>query len=174
MECGCSREKTMPNLPLNSQNLPYPDPIHPIIVHFVIAMVLFSFFCDLMGYFIHNLRLLEVSFWNMFVASGAILLAVMFGQFEAGLANNYTASQPTLNFHTVMGWSLAVLVVAVTAWRFVIRNRNPLRIPPAYLGVGTFLICLVLLQVYLGSKLFWVYGLHVEPVVEAMKQGVPL
>ncbi|MBD2592924.1 DUF2231 domain-containing protein [Nostoc spongiaeforme FACHB-130] len=159
-------------LPLNSQNLPYPDPIHPIIVHFVIAMVLLSFVFDVAGYFIHNVRLFEVSFWNLLVAAVAIFLAVIFGQFEAGLAQVYTAVQPTLNFHTIMGWSLAVLVVAITAWRFVIRNRNPLKVPPAYLGVATFLICLVFLQVYLGSKLFWVYGLHVEPVVEAMKQGV--
>ncbi len=26
---------------LNDQGLPYPDPLHPIIVHFVIAMVFF-------------------------------------------------------------------------------------------------------------------------------------
>lgn len=162
----------MPDLPLNSQNLPYPDPIHPIIVHFVIAMVLFSFVFDLVGYFTHNVRLFEVSFWNMLVAAVAIFLAVIFGQFEAGLAQIYPAVQATLNLHTIMGWSLAVLVVAVTAWRLVIRNHNPRKVPPAYLGVATFLICLVLLQVYLGSKLFWVYGLHVEPVVEAMKQGV--
>ncbi|BAY21364.1 hypothetical protein NIES2100_11160 [Calothrix sp. NIES-2100] len=162
----------MPALPLNSQNLPYPDPLHPIIVHFVIAMVFFSFVCDVVGYFSRNARLFEVSFWNMLVAAIAIFAAIIFGQFEAGLAQVYPAVQPTLNFHTIMGWSLGAIVAAITGWRFVIRHRNPLKIPPAYLGIATFLICLVFLQVYLGSKLFWVYGLHVEPVVEAMKQGV--
>lgn len=158
-------------VPLNSQDLPYPDPIHPIVVHFVIAMVIFSFFCDLVGYFSRDRRLFEVSFWNMFVAAIAIFVAVIFGQFEAGLAQVYDAVQPTLNLHTVMGWSLSAIVVAITAWRFVMRARNPQKIPIAYLGVATFLVCLVCLQVYLGSKLVWVYGLHVEPVVEAMKRG---
>ncbi|MEH1835318.1 MAG: DUF2231 domain-containing protein [Nostoc sp.] len=162
----------MPSLSLNNQDLPYPDPLHPIIVHFVIAMVLFSFICDVLGYFTRNVRLFEVSFWNMFVASAAIFVAVIFGQFEAGLANIYQAVQPTLNYHTILGWSLAAIVVAIAAWRFVIRNRNPRKISAAYLGAATFLVCLVFLQVYLGSKLFWVYGLHVEPVVQAMKQGV--
>ncbi|MEJ6485893.1 DUF2231 domain-containing protein [Nostoc punctiforme UO1] len=78
-------------LPLNNANLPYPDPLHPIIVHFAIAMVFFSFFCDVVGYFTRNHRLLEVSFWNMFVASVSIFLAVIFGQFEAGLAQPYEA-----------------------------------------------------------------------------------
>ncbi|WP_414754223.1 DUF2231 domain-containing protein [Anabaena sp. CCY 9910] len=157
---------------LNSQNLPYPDPIHPIVVHFVIAMVFFSFFCDLVGYFTRNPRLFEVGFWNMFVAAIAIFVAIIFGQFEAGLAQVYPAVQSTLNFHTIMGWSLGAIVAAITAWRWVIRNRHPLKVPSAYLGVATFLICLVFLQVYLGSKLFWVYGLHVEPVVEAMNQRI--
>lgn len=158
-------------MPLNNQNLPYPDPIHPIIVHFVIAMVFFSFVCDVVGYFTRNPRLFEVSFWNLFVAAIAIFLAVIFGQFEAGLANVYDAVEPVLNFHTILGWSLSAIIVAITAWRFVIRLRNPSKIPPVYLGIATFLVCLVSLQTYLGTKLVWVYGLHIGPVVEAMKQG---
>ena len=159
-------------LALNDQNLPYPDTLHPIIVHFVIAMVFFSFCCDVLGYLTRRHHLFEVSFWNMFVASICIFLAVIFGQFEAGLAQPYEAVKPTLNSHTVTGWSLAVILVAVTAWRFVIRARNPLKIPPAYLGVATFLVCLVGFQVFLGSQLVWVYGLHVESVVEATKKGL--
>ncbi len=159
-------------LTLNDQDLPYPDPIHPIVVHFVIAMVLFSFLCDLLGYFTRRHSLFEVSFWNLFVATIAIFVAILFGQFEAGLANVYPVVKPTLNFHTVTGWSLSAILVAITAWRFVIRNRDPLKVPPAYLGVATFLSCLVVLQTYLGTQLVWVYGLHVEPVVQAAKQGL--
>jgi uncharacterized membrane protein len=83
----------MPTLSLNSQNLPYPDPIHPIVVHFVIAMVFFSFFCDVVGYFTRNYRLYEVSFWNLTVASVSTLIAVLFGQFEAGIAQPYEAAK---------------------------------------------------------------------------------
>lgn len=162
----------MPALPLNSENLPYPDPIHPIIVHFVIAMVLFSFICDVIGYLTRRHRLFEVSFWNLVVASVSIFLAVLFGQFEASLAQPYAPVHDTLNLHTITGWSLSALLIAITAWRFVIRNRDPIRIPTAYLGVATLLTCLVCFQTYLGTQLVWVYGLHVEPIVEAAKQGI--
>ncbi len=50
--------------------------------------------------------------------------------------------------------------------------RSVKKIPPAYLGVATVLIFLVTFQVYLGTRLVWVYGLHIEPVVQAAKQGV--
>lgn len=56
------------NLPLNSHNLPYPDTLHPIVVHFVIAMVLFSVFCDVLGFLTRYYRLFSVSYWNLVVA----------------------------------------------------------------------------------------------------------
>lgn len=162
----------MLNLPLNNAGLPYPDPIHPIIVHFVIAMVFFSFLCDIFGYFTHNRRLFEVSFWNLLVATISIFLAVIFGQFEAGLSQPYEAVQSTLSLHTITGWLLAALIVVVTAWRFAIRRQNPLKISLFYLSAATLLSCLVFFQMILGSQLVWVYGLHVEPVVEATRQGI--
>lgn len=162
----------MPPLPTNSQNLPYPDPIHPIVVHFIIAMVLFSFLCDLIGYFTDSHHFFEVSFWNLFVATLAIFVAILFGQFEAGLANVYAASKSTLNLHTIIGWSLSAILVATFAWRLVIRNHNPLRIPRAYLGVATVVSFLVCFQTYLGSQLVWVYGFHVSPVIQAKEQGI--
>jgi len=183
----------MPDLPpLNSSALPYPDPMHPIIVHFVIAMVLFAFCCDVIGYFTHAPKLSNVSFWNMLVASIVIFFAIIVGQFEAGLAPTYPAVEAVLTRHQIIGWSLSVLVVGITAWRFVLRSsfasfegatpegatpegttssRSSFKIPPAYLGAATFLVVLVCLQVYLGSQLVWEYGLHVKPVVQAIEQG---
>lgn len=165
----------MPALPLNSSALPYPDPLHPVIVHFVIAMVLFAFCCDVAGRFIpfqkEKQKLFEVSFWNMIVASVAIFFAVIAGQFEAAIAPTYPAVESVLTRHQILGWSLSAIVVSMTAWRLVIRSRSLFQMPSAYLGAATFLAVLVCLQVYLGSQLVWEYGLHVKPVVQALQQG---
>ncbi|MBR8834540.1 MAG: DUF2231 domain-containing protein [Stigonema ocellatum SAG 48.90 = DSM 106950] len=157
---------------LNDHNLPYPDTIHPIVVHFVIAMVLFAFFCDVVGYLTRNSRFFEVSWWNMFFATISIFIAIIFGQIEAGLAEPYNAVEPVLNLHTLLGWSLSGIIAAITAWRYVIRLRDPQRLPILYLGVGVLLTVLVCLQVYLGDELVWVYGLHTVRVVEAVKEGL--
>ena len=158
--------------PLNDHNLPYPDTIHPIVVHFVIAMVLFAFFCDIVGYFTRNYKLYEVSWWNMFVATISIFIAIIFGQIEAGLAIAYDAVEPILNLHTLIGWSLSGIIAAITGWRYVIRSKDPKNIPAAYLGVGLLLTLIVFFQVYLGDELVWVYGLHTVDVVEAAKEGL--
>jgi uncharacterized membrane protein len=157
---------------LNDHNLPYPDTIHPIVVHFVIAMVVFAFFCDLVGYFTRNSRLFEVSWWNLFIATISIFVAIIFGQFEAGLAKPYEVAKSVLNLHTLIGWSLSGIIAAITAWRYVIRAQNPNRISIYYLAVGLLVTVIVGVQVYLGDELVWVYGLHTVPVVEAIKDGM--
>lgn len=157
---------------LNDHNLPYPDTIHPIVVHFVIAMVLFAFACDLIGYFTGKSRFYEVGWWNLFVATIAIFVAIIFGQFEAGLAKPYEVAKSVLNLHTLIGWSLSGIIAAMTAWRYVLRTRNPQKLPFHYLGAGLILALIVGMQVYLGDELVWVYGLHTVPVVEAVKDGM--
>jgi uncharacterized membrane protein len=157
--------------PLNDHNLPYPDTIHPIVVHFVIAMVLFAVLCDAIGYFTRNPRLYEVSWWNYFFATVSIFIAIIFGQVEAGLATPYADVETTLNLHSLLGWSLSGILAAITGWRYVIRIRDPKVLPVSFLGMGVLLTGLVFFQVYLGDLLVWVYGLHTVPVVEAFKEG---
>jgi uncharacterized membrane protein len=157
--------------PLNEHNLPYPDTIHPIVVHFVIAMVLFAFVCDIVGYFTRNPKLAEVSWWNLFFATIAIFIAVIFGQVEAGLAEPYSAAVSTLNLHTLIGWSLSGILAGITGWRYVIRSQNKPQLPLPYLVASVALVGLVIVQTYLGDLLVWVYGLHTVPVVEATRGG---
>ncbi|HYW18056.1 MAG TPA: DUF2231 domain-containing protein [Nodularia sp. (in: cyanobacteria)] len=157
---------------LNDHNLPYPDTMHPIVVHFVIAMVVFAFFCDILGYFTGKTHLFEVSWWNMFVATIAIFVAIIFGQFEAGLSQPYGLVKSVLNVHTLVGWSLSGIIASITAWRYVIRSRDPQKLPTNYMLAGLFLTLILGVQVYLGDQLVWVYGLHTVPVVEAVKEGI--
>jgi uncharacterized membrane protein len=157
--------------PLNDHNLPYPDTIHPIVVHFVIAMVLFAFFCDFIGYFTKNSRLYEVGWWNLFFSTIAIFIAVIFGQIEAGLSLAYNAVESTLNLHTIIGWFLSALLAGITGWRFVIRTRDPQVLPTSYLSVSLLLVGIVCFQTYLGDKLVWIFGLHTIPVVDAIREG---
>ncbi|MGA1623858.1 MAG: DUF2231 domain-containing protein [Synechocystis sp.] len=157
---------------LNDQNLPYPDTMHPVIVHFVIAMVFFAYLSDIVGHLTKQHRFLEVSWWNWLTAAIAIFFAVIVGEFEAALALPYPAAQPALDWHTVNGWSLSALLVGLTAWRGVIRVRNPLKIPFPFLLLATLLMVLVCLQIFLGNLVDWVYGLHTLPVVQATKQGL--
>lgn len=157
---------------LNDHNLPWPDTIHPIVVHFVIATALFTVVFDAIGLLARRPGLFEVSFWNLLVATSAIFVAIIFGQIEAGLANPYGGARELLNQHTTLGWALAGVLSVLTAWRYVIRLRDPASLPLAFLGAGGLLSVLVVVQVVLGDRLIWVYGLHTVPVVDAIRRGL--
>jgi uncharacterized membrane protein len=158
--------------PLNDHNLPWMDTIHPIVVHFVIAMALISVVFDLIGVFGRRPNLFEASFWNLIVATVAIFIAIIFGQIEAGLASPYGGARDVLNLHSTLGWSLAGVLAVLTGWRYVLRQRDPLQLPRAVLVVDAGLAVLVGAQVYLGNMLIWIYGLHTVPVVEAVRKGL--
>ena len=158
--------------PLNDHNLPWMDTIHPIVVHFVIAMAVIAVLFDLIGTLARRPALYEVSFWNLLVATAAIFVAIIFGQVEAGLAEPYGASREILNLHSTIGWSLAGVLAVLTGWRYVIRSRDPARLPSAFLGAGGLLVLLVVVQVKLGNELIWTYGLHTVPVVQAIRSGL--
>ncbi|MFM1901367.1 MAG: DUF2231 domain-containing protein [Synechococcaceae bacterium WB9_4xC_028] len=158
--------------PLNDKNLPWLDVIHPIVVHFVIAMALITVVFDLLGVITRRRNLFEVSFWNLVVATVAIFVAIIFGQIEAGLANPYGAARDLLNYHSTIGWSLAGVLGLLTGWRYVVRQKDPTVLPAGFLVIDGVLAVLVFCQVYLGDMLVWVYGLHTVPVVEAVRSGV--
>jgi uncharacterized membrane protein len=113
-----------------------------------------------------------VSFWNLLFATVAIFVAIIFGQVEAGLAQPYGRSADLLNWHSTLGWSLAGVLAVLSGWRYVVRGRDPRRLPLPYLAAGGLLVLLVTVQVSLGNQLVWVYGLHTVPVVEAARAGL--
>lgn len=158
--------------PLNDHNLPWMDTIHPIVVHFVIAMAVVSVLFDLVGVVARKPNLFEVSFWNLLFATAAIFVAIIFGQVEAGLADPYGASREILNWHSTLGWSLAGVLSLLTGWRYVLRSRDPQSLPLPFLAAGGVLAVLVAVQVTLGNQLIWIYGLHTVPVVEATRAGL--
>ena len=158
--------------PLNEKNLPWIDVIHPIVVHFVIAMALGAVVFDFVGIIFKKPNLFEVSFLNLIVATIAIFIAIVFGQIEAGLSNPYGISRDVLNYHSTIGWSLAGVLSVITGWRYVSRQSNPQVLSKGFVLIDIVLALLVCMQVYLGDMLVWIYGLHTVPVVQAVRDGL--
>ncbi|TVQ42230.1 MAG: DUF2231 domain-containing protein [Gloeocapsa sp. DLM2.Bin57] len=152
---------------LSEENLPYIDPIHAIVVHFVIAMVIISFIFEVAGYITKRQSLLNAAWWNLLVAGVMIFVAIFFGQFEAGLAEPSQAAQPVLNRHMAVGWLLLLLLPQLTLWQGITRYRNPSKVSLLQLGAKLIIVVLVFYQVMLGTQVFWVHGIHVKPVVQA-------
>ena len=68
--------------PLNDHNLPWMDTIHPIVVHFVIAMALITVVFDFIGAVTGRRSLFEVGWWNLLFATAAIFVAIICKSFK--------------------------------------------------------------------------------------------
>ena len=77
-----------------------------------------------------------------------------------------------MNYHSTIGWSLAAILSIITGWRYVSRQNNPNNLSLGFLFIDIMLALLVCIQVYLGDKLVWIYGLHTVPVVNAIRDGI--
>ncbi|XGV94769.1 MAG: DUF2231 domain-containing protein [Leptolyngbya sp. BL-A-14] len=159
----------MLNLTLNAYNLPYPMPLHSIAVHFVIAMVVVAAVFDVVGYFSGQQRFFNLGWWNLVIATIAIILAVGLGQFEAAIAVPSQGTQPTLDRHMAIGWLLLLILINLTLWRAVLRYHPKFPFSLFFLGTSALTVALVFYQVFLGTQLVWVHGLHVKPVIEARR-----
>jgi uncharacterized membrane protein len=135
-------------------------------------MALIAFVFDGIGVISRKPQLFEVSFWNLLFATGAIFVAIIFGQVEAGLAAPYGASRDILDIHTTIGWSLGGVLSLLTGWRYVLRNRDPQTLPATFVGAGAAVSALIVVQMILGDRLIWIYGLHTVKVVAAMREGL--
>tara|TARA_Y100001968_G_scaffold8503_1_gene7157 strand:+ start:10804 stop:11214 length:411 start_codon:yes stop_codon:yes gene_type:complete len=135
-------------------------------------MALIAVLFDFIGVITKRVNLFEVSFLNLVVATISIFIAIIFGQIEAGLSNPYGASRDILNYHSTLGWSLAAILSLITGWRYVDRQKNPKSISKVLLFIDIILAFFILIQVYLGDKLVWIYGLHTVPVVKAIREGL--
>ena len=88
--------------PLNYKDPLWLDVIHPIVVHFVIAMALITVIFDLIRVLTSKKNMFKLSLWNLIVSTVSIQIAIIFGQIEAGLANPYGA-RDIFNYHSTIG-----------------------------------------------------------------------
>jgi uncharacterized membrane protein len=137
-------------------------PMHPIFVHFTIALTSASLVFDALGFFLNKTSLGTAGGWTL-VGSGV----VTFMTISTGLTSSMRApieegeARSFLRAHMALGLTFFGLLVAVTFWRLWLwqseRSVSWLHL------VSLALVSLVMtLQGYLGGELVYRYGVGVE------------
>lgn len=138
--------------------------LHPILVHFAIALVLFGFFLDWLGSQREQASTQHAGRLCFLAGVGALGLAVLSGWVEQQLPRPPSVfdaqMQDVLFRHEYLGYGLFALFFVLAIIRVRIQNRLPfLFVLLALLGsVG------IILQGYLGGELVYRYGVGVRAV----------
>jgi uncharacterized membrane protein len=137
-------------------------PMHPIFVHFTIALTSASLVFDALGFFLNKASLTAAGGWTLL---GSALITLM--TISTGLTSSTRApieegeARSFLRTHMALGLIFFGLLVAVTFWRLWLW-QNELSVSWWYL-ISLAVVSLVMtVQGYLGGELVYRYGVEVE------------
>jgi uncharacterized membrane protein len=137
-------------------------PMHPIFVHFTIALTSASLVFDALGFFLGKTSLTNAGGWTLL---GSALMTLM--TISTGLTSSTRApvaegeARSFLRAHMALGLIFFGLLVAVTFWR-VSLWQNGRGVSWLYLMSLGVVSLVMSLQGYLGGELVYRYGVEVE------------
>lgn len=125
-------------------------PIHPILVNFTAALVPVSFAAELLGRFLKKPSLTGTAWWTLLAAAMVTPLTAAAGWYWKSQMDMAGMDSRQMAVHQWLGISLAILFIAVTAWRgrMFRRDRTP---GYGYLAMLAALVGLLTLQGHLGG-----------------------
>src|ERR671928_1929119 len=137
-------------------------PMHPIFVHFTIALTSASLVFDALGFFFGKASLTAAGGWTL-VGSALMTLATL----STGLTSATRApveegeARSFLRAHMALGFIFYGLLVAIFFWRISLWQSGQ-SVSWLYLAALAFVSLVMTVQGYLGGELVYRYGVEVE------------
>ena len=137
-------------------------PLHPIFVHFSIALTGASLGFDLAGAVLDHASLATAGWWNLAAAAIVTPATIVTGiisrarlPMEEGSARSY------MRAHTALGPIFFGALLLMTIWRAALWDRAA-TVPWTYLAAMVGLIGIMVVQGYLGGELVYRFGAEVQ------------
>lgn len=137
-------------------------PMHPIFVHFTIALTSASLVFDSLGFFFSKPSLTAAGGWTLVSSAVMTLITISTGltsstraPVEEGEARSF------LRAHMALGLIFFGLLVAMTLWRLSLW-QNEQGVSWLYLTAMVLVTLVMTIQGYLGGELVYRYGVEVE------------
>ena len=145
-------------------------PLHPIFVHYTIALTSASLVFDALGFFLGKASLTAAGGWTL-VGSALATLATLF----TGLTSSTRApveegeARSFLRAHMALGLIFYGLLVALTFWRVSLWQAGP-GVSWWYLAALAIVSLVMAAQGYLGGELVYRYGVEVRQTYRELPQ----
>jgi len=137
-------------------------PMHPIFVHFTIALTASSLAFDALGFFLGVASLTATGRWTLVSAAVMTLMTI-----SSGLTSSTRApveegeARSFLRAHMALGLVFYGVLLAITLWRLSLWQQG-LNVSWLYLAAMAVVLLVMTMQGYLGGELVYRYGVEVE------------
>src|SRR5688572_29440585 len=137
-------------------------PMHPIFVHYTIALTSASLVFDVLGFFFNKPSLTAAGAWALVGAAVMTLITISTGLTSATRAPvEEGEARSFLRAHMALGLIFYGLLVAITFWRLSLW-QNGRGVSWLYLTSLAIVSLVMTIQGYLGGELVYRYGVEVE------------
>ena len=137
-------------------------PVHPILVHFPIALLVLSVATDLIAFFTNVESLRSTAWWALVGAASGGVVTVAAGVFDMRRATLEEEVHHRVHRHMKVGFVLLAVVVGLTIWHWTAFTRPGLPVTAIYLDCAVLAVALAGFQGWLGGELVYTHGVFVE------------
>jgi uncharacterized membrane protein len=132
------------------------------LVHLPIALVVFSVLADLLARLVkvesRRATLRTLGFWSLVAGLAGGVLTIGAGYLDLRRAELDPRVKQLVGLHVKIGWTLAICLIALTTWRWLIWHRGQMTINTSYLVAGFAVLALTLFQGWYGSEMVYSHG----------------
>lgn len=150
------------------------DNLHPLFVHFPIALLFLFFLFDVVGSLFDKADWRRAAGW--FLYSGAIFsgFTIAMGLIAAESVAHGGDVHEIMERHEQLGISVFLLASVLAIWRWLAKGEIRGAANTLHLIFATILIGLLIFTADLGGLMVYKYGVAVEPVAEINKEAAAL
>ncbi len=138
-------------------------PIHPMLVHFPIALLFVSVLFDLIFFYTGREEFKKGGFWLLILGWVAGLAATLSGTWSEDIVEKAGVPKAAIELHETFAFSTLALFAGLMLVRFWIRNRWSSRDRLLYAGMAMIGLALLATTGFWGGDLVYRYGAGVQP-----------
>ncbi|MEW6733461.1 MAG: DUF2231 domain-containing protein [Acidobacteriota bacterium] len=145
-------------------------PIHPAIIHFPIALMVFSIVADLIGYIKNNNTWRMTGLWTLAASFFTAAIAAVTGVLDMNNATLGDTVHDYVHLHLYFGIILVAAMAALTAWRWLADKPSHTRFGWGYYIAAFLVLSLTLFQGWIGGELVFSHGAGVAAAGQGTEQ----
>ena len=134
------------------------ESLHPLVVHFPIALLLSALVFELAALVVKQPTLHRVSLWNLSLGTMAAGAAVFTGLRAEEMAKHSFEIWQVMGLHERLGITTFILSLIVTVWRWRKRDQLTRRARAVTLAAMLAIATTVSVGGYLGGRLVYEFG----------------
>ena len=132
--------------------------LHPLVVHFPIALLLTAVGVDTLALLLKRPALHRIALWNLCLGTLGAAAAVMTGLQAEDVAKHSFEIWQLITWHKRLGFCTLILGLMGGGWRLLKRDRLTPRARWLAMGLAVAMLTTVSWGAYLGGRLVYEFG----------------